>query len=74
VIVAVEQSFGRWRQLPHEQVDPIDPLIVDLVVHPAQINDRDTAARSATILSLASISARAQQPWLLHWLQMERIS
>src|SRR5258705_11425038 len=39
VIVAAEQSFGRWRDLAPELIAPSDPLIVDLIVHPAHVND-----------------------------------
>src|SRR3954471_11360527 len=39
VISAAEQSFGRWRDLPPQLIAPTDPLIVDLIVHPAQAND-----------------------------------
>jgi hypothetical protein len=39
VIAAAEQSFGRWRDLAPELVEPTEPLIVDLIVHPAQAND-----------------------------------
>ncbi len=39
VIAAAEQSFGRWRDLAPELIEPAEPLIVDLIVHPAQAND-----------------------------------
>jgi hypothetical protein len=35
VIAAADRSFGHWRSLEPELVEPADPLIVDLVVHPA---------------------------------------
>ena len=34
VIAAAEQSFGCWRDLAPELIEPNDPLIVDLIVHP----------------------------------------
>src|SRR5436305_6486133 len=39
VIAAAEQSFGRWRDLAPELIELRDPLIVDLIVHPAQADD-----------------------------------
>jgi hypothetical protein len=39
VIAAAEQSFSRWRDLAPELIEPSDPLIIDLIVHPAQVND-----------------------------------
>lgn len=35
VIAAAERSFGRWRALAPDLVEPGDPLVVRLVVHPA---------------------------------------
>lgn len=35
VIAAAEGAFGRWRDLAPELIEPSDPLIVDLIVHPA---------------------------------------
>jgi hypothetical protein len=46
VIAAAEQSFGRWRDLAPELVEPIEPLIVDLIVHPAQANDYGATAQT----------------------------
>jgi len=37
VIAAAEQSFGRWRSLAAELIEPREPLIVDLIVHPASV-------------------------------------
>ena len=39
VIAAAEQSFGRWRDLAPELIEPSDPLTIDLIVHPAQAHD-----------------------------------
>jgi hypothetical protein len=39
VIAAAEQSFGRWRDLAPELIEPRDPLIVDLIVHPTSSAD-----------------------------------
>ncbi|MEO7912245.1 MAG: hypothetical protein ABIV47_21585 [Roseiflexaceae bacterium] len=41
VIAAAEATFGRWRDLAPELIAPNDPLIVDLIVHPAQANEID---------------------------------
>ncbi len=40
VIAAAEQSFGRWRDLAPELIEPSDPLIVDLIVHTAHGDDQ----------------------------------
>jgi hypothetical protein len=39
IIDAAEQSFGRWRELAPELIEPSDPLTVDLIVHPARADD-----------------------------------
>jgi len=49
VIAAAEQSFGRWRDLAPELIEQRDPLIVDLIVHPAQANDHCTAPQAQFI-------------------------
>jgi hypothetical protein len=36
VIAAAEESFGGWRDLEPELVEPSDPLTVDLIVHPGK--------------------------------------
>jgi len=46
VIAAAEQSFGRWRDLAPELIEPSDPLTVDLVVHPAQADNYGTMAQA----------------------------
>jgi hypothetical protein len=43
VIAAAEQAFGRWRALAPELIEPVAPTTVDLIVHPAQLNDCNTA-------------------------------
>jgi hypothetical protein len=37
VIAAAERSFGHWRALEPALIEPIDPLIVSIVIHPAEI-------------------------------------
>ncbi len=49
VIAAAEQSFGRWRDLAPDLIEPRDPLVVDLIVHPAQAHDPDAMPQSAFI-------------------------
>src|SRR4029079_2845816 len=49
VIAAAEQSFGRWRDLAPELIEPSDPLIVDLIVHPAHVNDHCSASQAQFI-------------------------
>jgi hypothetical protein len=49
VIAAAEQSFGRWRKLALELIDPSDPLIIDLIVHPADVNDHCTMPQAQFI-------------------------
>src|SRR2546430_6584210 len=39
VIAAAEQSFGRWRDLAPELIEPREPLIVDLIIHPTSVAD-----------------------------------
>jgi hypothetical protein len=58
VIAAAEQSFGRWRDLAPELIEPSDPLIVDLIVHPAHVNDHRSTAQAQFI-------QRAQGNWFI---------
>src|SRR5215211_2539967 len=39
VITAAVGAFGRWRNLAPDLIEPRDPLIVDLIVHPAPGSD-----------------------------------
>ena len=36
VIAAAERSFSHWRELPPALIEPAEPLIVRLIVHPAE--------------------------------------
>ena len=49
VIAAAEQAFGRWRDLAPELIEPSDPLIVDLIVHPAHVNDHSSMPQAQFI-------------------------
>ena len=49
VIAAAEQSFGRWRDLAPELIEPCEPLIVDLIVHPAHINEHGSISQAQFI-------------------------
>jgi len=49
VIAAAEQSFGRWHNLAPELIEPSDPLIVDLIVHPAHGDDRSSMPQAPFI-------------------------
>ena len=47
VIAAAERSFGRWRDLDSALIEPIDPLVVDVVVHPEDSHgDASSSQRS----------------------------
>jgi hypothetical protein len=46
VIAAAERAFGRWRNLAPELIAPSDPLIVDLIVHPASAADTAPAPQA----------------------------
>jgi hypothetical protein len=59
VIAAAEQSFGRWRDLAPELIAPNDPLIVDLIVHPAQGND------DRPIVPQAQFTQRVHGDWFI---------
>jgi hypothetical protein len=54
VIAAAEQAFGRWRDLPPELIEPRQPLIVDLIVHPAAASDLAPAPQAQFIQRLHS--------------------
>jgi len=49
VIAAAEQAFGPWRDLALDLIEPSDPLIVDLIVHPAQVNDHSSMSQAQFI-------------------------
>ena len=49
VIAAAEQSFGRWRDLAPELIAPSEPLIVDLIVHRAHVDDHDSMTQAQFI-------------------------
>jgi hypothetical protein len=49
VIAAAEQSFGRWRDLAPELIEPSDPLIVDLLVHPASVTHSSSVPQAQFI-------------------------
>jgi hypothetical protein len=59
VITAAEQSFGRWRDLAPELIARSDPLIVDLIVHPAQGN------RDGSIMPQAQFIQRVHGDWFI---------
>jgi hypothetical protein len=46
VIAAAEQAFGRWCELAPELIEPIEPMTVDLIVQPAQLNDPDALSQA----------------------------
>jgi hypothetical protein len=46
VIAAAEQSFGRWRDLAPDLIEQRDPLIVDLIVHPAHDQDHRSMSQA----------------------------
>jgi hypothetical protein len=45
VIAAAERSFGHWRALEPALIEPIDPLTVSVVVHPADIIEQQSGRR-----------------------------
>jgi len=49
VITAAEQAFARWRDLVPELIEPNDPLIVDVIVHPGQVNDHSSKPQAQFI-------------------------
>jgi hypothetical protein len=49
VIAAAQHAFGRWSDLAPELIAPSDPLVVDLVVHPASAADTPLAPQAPFI-------------------------
>ena len=56
VISAAEQAFGRWRDLIPELIEPTDPLIVDLIMHPAHLNEHYSMPQSQFIQRIMAIA------------------
>jgi len=49
VITAAEEAFGRWHDLVPELIEPNDPLIVDVIVHPGPVNDHSSKPQAQFI-------------------------
>jgi hypothetical protein len=64
VIAAAERSFGAWRELPPNLVEPAEALVVDIIVHPADDAVRQSRASYANTHNLSLIQRVHGQTFL----------
>ena len=58
VIAAAERSFSHWRSLGPELIEPSEPLVVCIVVHPSADNDRRLKRRTQNAERSAQFTQR----------------